>query len=270
MPGLRERDLTDPLPLEPPGPDGFFDEARILVNGESAWANLSSHGNSNNTTHHEDRAWVFNDVALSTRIADKKVKLRFELDANDDFQLGGWTLDDVCIVANTRSVCGDGERSYYEQCDSGDANADVADAVRSRFGSFYAALFDRTIEKNPGAVVTEYAWDANTCDPCPGPTLGQEDFVLLGADVLDGPAGKATAYNGYDFVLTRLHARYGKTITEDLVFMAHKMGFRTGVDLEALRALTTRMEAIVGRPIGGRTRAYFDKRAAGAAAPVAG
>lgn len=27
MPGLRERDLTDPHPLEPPGPDGFFDEA---------------------------------------------------------------------------------------------------------------------------------------------------------------------------------------------------------------------------------------------------
>jgi hypothetical protein len=99
-------------------------------------------------------------------------------------------------------------------------NLDVRDAVRTGFGSFYAALFDRTIEKHPGAVVTEYAWDANTCDPCPGPTLGPDDFALLGSDVLDGPKGKAAPYGGGDFVLTRLHARYGKTITDDLVFAA--------------------------------------------------
>lgn len=111
--------------------DGFFDEARIRVNGESAWANLSSHGNSNHTTHHEDRAWVFNDVSLSTRIFDKKVQIRFELDADEGFELGGWTLDDVCIVANTRSVCGDGEKAYMEQCDDGAANADAADACRT-------------------------------------------------------------------------------------------------------------------------------------------
>ena len=97
-------------------------------------------------------------------------------------------------------------------------NLDVKDAVRQSFGSFYTALFDRTVEKNPGAVVTEYAWTASTCDPCPGPNLGGNDFFLLGSDVLDGPAGKPTQYGGWDFVLTRLHARYGKTITEDLVF----------------------------------------------------
>jgi hypothetical protein len=99
-------------------------------------------------------------------------------------------------------------------------NLDVRDSVRASFGAFYAALFDRTLEKNPGAVITEYAWGATSCDPCPGPTLGGGDFTLLGADVLDGPAGKATAYAGYDFVLTRLHARYGKSITDDLVFAA--------------------------------------------------
>jgi cysteine-rich repeat protein len=111
--------------------DGFFDEARIRVNGESAWANLSSHGNNNHTTHHEDRAWVFNDVSLSTRIFEKQVQLRFEIDADDDFELGGWTLDDVCIVANTRSVCGDGEKAYMEQCDNGAANADIPDVCRT-------------------------------------------------------------------------------------------------------------------------------------------
>jgi hypothetical protein len=94
-------------------------------------------------------------------------------------------------------------------------NLDVKDEVRTRFGEFYAALFDRTVEQNPGAVVTEYAWDASTCDPCPGPTLDGSDFATLGADVL---GGEGSAYN---LVLTRLHARYGKDgAPNDLVFKA--------------------------------------------------
>ncbi|HVK77155.1 MAG TPA: DUF2330 domain-containing protein [Kofleriaceae bacterium] len=97
-------------------------------------------------------------------------------------------------------------------------NLDVKDVVRDRFGEFYAALFDRTLEKHPGAVVTEYAWQATTCDPCPGPQLGPEDLATLGADVLAGDKGKPAPYHGWDLVLTRLHARYGKNLSEDLVF----------------------------------------------------
>jgi MYXO-CTERM domain-containing protein len=90
-------------------------------------------------------------------------------------------------------------------------NLDVRDEVRTRFGEFYAALFDRTVEQNPGAVVTEYAWDASSCDPCPGPQLDYSDFTTLGADVLGDQQ--------YGFVLTRLHARYGKDgAPNDLVF----------------------------------------------------
>ncbi len=111
-------------------------------------------------------------------------------------------------------------------------NLDVKDSVKDRFGAFYAALFDRTVEKHPGSVVTEYAWQATTCDPCPGPALNYHDFELLGADVLDA-ARTATQLaapdpvpmrhrsmrgGGGDFVLTRLHARYGKDLTDDLVF----------------------------------------------------
>jgi len=93
-------------------------------------------------------------------------------------------------------------------------NIGVSTDAKGRFGEFYAALFDRTLEKNPGAVVTEYAWDAATCDPCPGPTLSQADFMTLGADAL--PSKQA-----WGFVLTRLHARYTKdNLGEDLVFKA--------------------------------------------------
>ncbi|MEZ4367128.1 MAG: DUF2330 domain-containing protein [Kofleriaceae bacterium] len=93
-------------------------------------------------------------------------------------------------------------------------NLDVRDSVRTRFGEFYAALFDKTLARTPGAVVTEYAWDASTCDPCPGPTLDGADLQTLGADVI-GPGGA-----GRRFVLTRLHARYGTDWADDLVFKA--------------------------------------------------
>ena len=93
-------------------------------------------------------------------------------------------------------------------------NLDVKDAVRDKFGEFYAALFDRTLEKNPGAVVTEYAWVAGSCDPCPGPTLDGSDLATLGGDVLGQPI------QPWDTVLTRLHARYGKDLKDDLVFKA--------------------------------------------------
>jgi MYXO-CTERM domain-containing protein len=98
-------------------------------------------------------------------------------------------------------------------------NLDVRDEVRNKFGEFYAALFDRTVEKNPGAVVTEYSWDASTCDPCPGPQLNYQDFAVLGSDVLGGGPGKVEPYQGHGLVLTRLHARYGRgDVPDDLVF----------------------------------------------------
>jgi hypothetical protein len=92
-------------------------------------------------------------------------------------------------------------------------NLDLKEEARGRFGEFYAALFDRTLEKNPGAVITEYAWDASTCDPCPEPALDPAEIQTLGGDVVGGDA--------WSMVLTRLHARYAKDgIGEDLVFKA--------------------------------------------------
>ena len=91
-------------------------------------------------------------------------------------------------------------------------NLDVKPSVKDHFGEFYAALFDKTLEKHPGSVVTEYSWQASSCDPCPGPTIDQSELMTLGADVLPSPQ--------VDFVLTRLHARYGKDLKDDLVFAA--------------------------------------------------
>ncbi len=126
-------------------------------------------------------------------------------------------------------------------------NLDVAEGARDEFGAMYAALFDKTLAANPHAVVTEYAWDAGTCDPCPTPPLSMKELMTLGSDVLPSaqppqpapgasvaPSGPVTpgimprrprppwpgAFGG-GFVVSRLHTRYTRdSLGEDLVFVA--------------------------------------------------
>src|SRR5205814_4708839 len=99
-------------------------------------------------------------------------------------------------------------------------NFDVKDGVKARFGEFYAALFDKTMEANPGAVVTEYAWTAVPnyhCDPCTDADVSNPDLMTLGGDVVGGQIARG------HFVLTRLHARYGKgDMKDDLRFREAK------------------------------------------------
>jgi hypothetical protein len=105
-------------------------------------------------------------------------------------------------------------------------NFDVKGTVKGHFAEFYAALFDKTLEKHRGAVVTEYAWTSEAkpagmygvdCDPCPPEPPVNQDMVTLGADVIGGPM----MHGG--FVLTRLHARYGKNdMKDDLRFREAK------------------------------------------------
>ncbi|MCB9753208.1 MAG: DUF2330 domain-containing protein [Myxococcales bacterium] len=109
-------------------------------------------------------------------------------------------------------------------------NLEVTEATRARFGEFYAALFDRALEPDPRAVVTEYAWTTaiGKCDPCTTSTQ-LEDLVTLGVDVLPTyarllrssiPPALEQEILGH-FALTRLHARYTPdSLRDDLVFQA--------------------------------------------------
>lgn len=68
-------------------------------------------------------------------------------------------------------------------------NLDVTEATKAQFGAFYAALFDEAVGPKGDAVVTEYAWSAGGCDPCPEEPLTSAELLTLGADVLpDIPA----------------------------------------------------------------------------------
>ncbi len=106
-------------------------------------------------------------------------------------------------------------------------NLDVNDDAKKDFAGVYNALFDDTVREHPKSVVTEYSWDAATCDPCPGPALTAVDLATLGSDALPQsqtqtqPAPRRTWRSGGGFVLTRLHARYTKdALGDDLVFRA--------------------------------------------------
>jgi hypothetical protein len=97
-------------------------------------------------------------------------------------------------------------------------NLDLSEDAKASFGAFYTQLFDRTLEKNPRAIVTEYAWGASSCDPCPGPTADMNDVVSLGGDVLAQPVDYHTWWST-PWVVTRLHARYSKeSLGQDIVF----------------------------------------------------
>ncbi|VAW31294.1 Pyruvate:Oxaloacetate transcarboxylase domain protein [hydrothermal vent metagenome] len=52
----------------------------------------------------------------------------------------------------------------------------------------------------------------------------------------------------------------GNLATEDLLFLAHKMGFGTGVDFARIWDVVYQIETFVGRPIGGRIRQWWESQ----------
>ncbi len=106
--------------------DGFFDHATIRANGQPVWTNLTT---PQTNVHHVDREWRFHDVPLADFIDDGQVQLQFALDSDGGLQLGGWTIDALCVVEVVESVCGDGLTSGTEECDDGNAeDGDGCDA----------------------------------------------------------------------------------------------------------------------------------------------
>ena len=84
------------------------DRARVLANGTEVWSSID-------TVDHVDREWRFVDLALAPR-ADLTVA--FSLTADTTTELGGWNLDDVCVVGfGKNAVCGDGVIDPGEACD---------------------------------------------------------------------------------------------------------------------------------------------------------
>lgn len=101
--------------------DGRWDNAAIYVNDNLAWRNG---GTRDGQTHHVDTEWMFHDVPVSSFVRDDTVQVRFGMRSDSGLQLGGWNIDDFCIMANPSSICGNGTLEGQEQCDLGDGNSD--------------------------------------------------------------------------------------------------------------------------------------------------
>jgi len=114
--------------------DSEFDKARVIVNNKQAWVNFSAANGNSSSTHHIDREWRFNDVSVSGYTFGHTLDLGWDLNTDEGLQLGGWHIDDVCVVANIHSICGDGVKSSTEQCDDGAANADLPNTCRTYCG----------------------------------------------------------------------------------------------------------------------------------------
>ena len=111
--------------------DSHFDQAQILANGTRAWINYTENNGDNSATQHIDKEWRFHDVSLSPYFSGHKLKVRWDLKSDPGLEFGGWQLDDVCIVANPNSICGDGVVTANEQCDNGSANFDLPNQCRT-------------------------------------------------------------------------------------------------------------------------------------------
>jgi cysteine-rich repeat protein len=102
--------------------DGFYDKASISANGTQVWNNFTSPTDPQfDEINHQDKEWRFQDVDLSAQAATGKIKLRFDLSSDQGLEFGGWTMDDVCVVAVTGigATCGNTQVDDGEQCDDG-------------------------------------------------------------------------------------------------------------------------------------------------------
>jgi MYXO-CTERM domain-containing protein len=143
--------------------DGHFDKARIIANGNVVWNNYDSNKGDSSSVHTIDREWRFVDLPLAKLIRGHTLKLGFDLTSDAGLHLGGWQIDDLCVVADPTSICGDGVVSPSEQCDDGPDNADTPDACHT--DCFLAACGDGILdtgEECDGGSADSFACD-NEC-----------------------------------------------------------------------------------------------------------
>jgi hypothetical protein len=143
--------------------DSHFDQARITVGGKAAWVNSSQNMGDSSSTQHVDREWRFQDVSVSGYQMGHMLDVAWDLTSDEGLQFGGWALDDVCVVANTDGVCGDGQITAHESCDDGAGNADRPDACRTwcQRPTCGDGIIDKAEQCDPGS-----GSDPNCTDAC--------------------------------------------------------------------------------------------------------
>ncbi len=105
---------------------------------------------------------------------------------------------------------------------------EIPEYVKSEFGSFYKATFQKVYEREQKKVAfLEYAWDTGNCDPCssepPTPAELKEAGVFWGNNSEDLPRNINPSFRrpmpASNAFITRIHVRYTRDkFPEDLMF----------------------------------------------------
>jgi MYXO-CTERM domain-containing protein len=113
--------------------DGFFDQANISVDGVPVWTASATEDQEFATFHHIDKEWRFHDVDITDLATDGQVQVAFAMASDGGLELGGWTVDDFCVVGvqpTTGPFCGNAVVDAGEGCDDGNLLAgDGCDAA---------------------------------------------------------------------------------------------------------------------------------------------
>ncbi|MFN0253769.1 MAG: MYXO-CTERM sorting domain-containing protein [Kofleriaceae bacterium] len=97
--------------------DALYDEATVEVNGTTRWTNALGDG----FLTHQDREWRFVDVDVTDIAATAPITVAWTLSTDSSRALGGWNLDDVCLVGIDKiPACGDSIVDQDEECDGND------------------------------------------------------------------------------------------------------------------------------------------------------
>jgi cysteine-rich repeat protein len=103
--------------------DAAYDHATIYANDTPVWTNYATPGmNPTNETNHTDKEWRFQDIDLAAQATTGKIKLKFEIKSDQGLELGGWNVDEVCIVMAgppSETTCGNHNVDEGETCDDG-------------------------------------------------------------------------------------------------------------------------------------------------------
>ncbi len=129
-------------------------------------------------------------------------------------------MQDLYVYALTRT--GRVETANYRTVRM-PSDVNVPEFVEGEFAEFYRAMFDESVSREKHkAVMLEYAWDMNWCDPCAADPMSNEELRALGVfwvDANNSQQFRRPAPQAANVFVTRLHLRYdGNTFPDDLRF----------------------------------------------------
>jgi hypothetical protein len=86
--------------------DAHYDRAELAVGGTTLWTNAETTAG---TLDHVDREWRLHDLDVTAQ-AGAPLVIRWSLASDASRELGGWTIDDVCLVGYDPLPAPDGGR----------------------------------------------------------------------------------------------------------------------------------------------------------------